>query len=101
VTPSLRSLCASVRTAKVMGADIFKVATRADTPAALARLVDFITNKDVDLPISAMGVGKLGAISRLLLARYGSALNYASVARPTVEGQLPIELLRSVLSGSE
>ena len=51
--------------------------------------------------IAAMGIGKLGALSRLLLARCGSVLNYASLTRPRVEGQLPIELLRSVLSGSE
>ena len=96
-TPSLRSLYASARTAKATGADIFKVATRTDKPSELARLVDFITNKDLNVRVSAMGIGKLGALSRLLLARCGSVLNYASFARPTVEGQLPIELLRSAL----
>jgi 3-dehydroquinate dehydratase len=45
-----------------------------------------------------MGIGKLGAISRLLLARGGSVLNYASLHRSQIEGQLPIELLRSALS---
>ena len=96
-TPSLRSLYASARTAKATGADIFKVATRTDKPSELARLVDFITNKDLNVRVSAMGIGKLGAPSRLLLARCGSVLNYASFARATVEGQLPIELLRSAL----
>jgi len=47
--------------------------------------------------VSAMGIGKLGAISRLLLARCGSVLNYASLHRSQVEGQLPIELLRSAI----
>jgi 3-dehydroquinate dehydratase-1 len=100
-TPSSRSLYAKARTAKKYGADIFKVATRTDKPSELAQLVDFITSKDLPLPISAMGMGKLGALSRLLLARCGSILNYASFERPTIEGQLPIELLRSALRGSK
>jgi 3-dehydroquinate dehydratase I len=94
-TPSRRSLYAKARTAKTLGADIFKVATRTDKPNELARLVDFITSGDLNLPVSAMGIGRLGAISRLLLAGSGSALNYASLQRTVVEGQLPIDVLRS------
>ena len=98
-TPSPRSLRAKAALAKAHGADIFKVATRTDNPAALARLVDFVMDKDIDLAVSAMGIGKHGAIARLLLARCGSVLNYASLHRSQVEGQLPIELLRSALRG--
>lgn len=96
-TPSRRSLCAKARKAKTFGVDIFKVATRTDKPSELARLVDFIASADLNLPVSAMGMGRLGTISRLLLARSGSALNYASLQRSVVEGQLPIDLLRSSL----
>jgi|ERR1700736_1353801 len=97
-TPLSRSLCTKAFAAKKHGADIFKVATRTDTPAELARLVDFIMDCGMNLPISAMGIGKLGVLSRLLLAYCGSVFNYASCERPTVEGQLPIELLRSALA---
>jgi 3-dehydroquinate dehydratase I len=96
-TPSSRSLCAKAKRAKAMGADVFKVATRTDTPAVLARLVDFITSANLDIPVSAMGIGRLGAISRLLLASCGSALNYAALTQPNVEGQLSIDMLRSAL----
>jgi 3-dehydroquinate dehydratase I len=96
-TPSKRSLRAKAELAKTRGADIFKIACRSDSPAQLTRLIDFVTDKDADLPLSAMGIGKLGAISRLLLARCGSVLNYASLHRSQVEGQLPIEMLRSAL----
>jgi 3-dehydroquinate dehydratase-1 len=98
-TPSSQSLCAKAKRARRMGADVFKVATRIDTHGALARLINFINSNDLGLPISAMGIGKLGAISRLLLARSGSALNYASLTQPNVEGQLSIEMLRSALPG--
>jgi 3-dehydroquinate dehydratase len=41
-----------------------------------------------------MGIGKLGAISRILLARAGSVLVYASVgAMSDIEGQLSLEQL--------
>ncbi|PYK91766.1 MAG: hypothetical protein DME35_01175 [Verrucomicrobia bacterium] len=96
-TPSPRGLLAKAALAKVQGADIFKIATRTDTPAQLARLIDFVTDKDVDLPVSAMGIGKLGAISRLLLARCGSVLNYAALHHSQIEGQTPIDVLRSAL----
>jgi 3-dehydroquinate dehydratase-1 len=111
-TPSPRSLRAKAALARTHGADIFKVATRTDTPAELARLVDFVMDKDVDLAVSVMGIGKLSAISRLLLARAGSVLNYASLYRSQIEGQLrkvsrapivsglpSIEILRSALPG--
>ncbi len=96
-TPPPRSLSAKATLAKAHGADIFKVAARTETPAQLVRLIDFVTDNDVDLPVSAMGIGKLGAISRLLLARCGSVLNYAALHRSQIEGQLPIDLLRSAL----
>src|SRR5438067_1950636 len=67
-TPRSSTLQTKARAAKSWGADIFKVATRTDTPAQLARLFDFITNRDVDLAISIMGIGKLGTLSRVFLA---------------------------------
>jgi 3-dehydroquinate dehydratase-1 len=95
-TPDLRGLRVKARRAKSLGADIFKVATRTDTPAQLARLLDFITKKDLNLAVSAMGIGKLGAISRVLLAYRGSALVYGSVAAATdIEGQMSLEQLRT------
>jgi 3-dehydroquinate dehydratase len=48
-----------------------------------------------------MGIGKLGAISRVLLARCGSVLVYASVAAATdIEGQMSLEQLRALGIGA-
>jgi 3-dehydroquinate dehydratase I len=96
-TPSSRALRAKTLQAKKAGGDSFKIACRVDEPVQLARLVDFVLGRDVDLPISAMGIGKLGTTSRLLLAHCGSVLNYGSLHKSRVEGQPPIELLRSSL----
>jgi 3-dehydroquinate dehydratase I len=94
-TPRSGTLQIKARAAKSWGADIFKVATRTDTPAQLARLLDFVTNRDVDLPISIMGIGKLGAISRVFLAHCGSRFIYSSLRQNRVEGQMSLEQLRA------
>ncbi len=96
-TPSARILAAKAREARSHGADIFKVATRTDTPIELGRLVEFMTSRPLDLAVAVMGIGKLGAISRVLLARAGSVLIYASIGAATdVEGQLSLEQLRAL-----
>src|SRR3954447_25191379 len=93
-TPTPRSLHAKARTAKSLGAAIFKVATRTDTPAQLARLLEFISHDEVALPVSVMGVGKLGSLSRIVLAGCGSVMAYASLAEKQVEGQSSVQQLR-------
>jgi 3-dehydroquinate dehydratase I len=94
-TPSARILAAKACEARSHGADIFKVATRTDTPIELGRLLEFMTSSRLNLSLAVMGIGKLGAISRALLARSGSVLIYASVGTATdVEGQLSLEQLR-------
>jgi len=96
-TPPLRVLAAKAHAARAHGANIFKTATRTDTPKQLARLLQLVATEDVDLPVSAMGIGNLGAISRVLLARAGSVLVYASItARTDLEGQLSLEQLRAL-----
>ncbi len=94
-TSDLRRLQAKARAAKSLGADIFKVAARTDRPAQLARLLGLFTKRDVDLCVSAMGIGKLGAISRVLLAYRGSALVYGSLGESDIEGQMSLEQLRA------
>jgi 3-dehydroquinate dehydratase I len=96
-TPSPIRLRDKARAAKTYGADIFKLATRTDTPAQLTRLIDFVAAKDVGIAVSAMGIGKLGAVSRVLLACCGSALVYVSLGKSDIEGQISLEQLRALL----
>jgi 3-dehydroquinate dehydratase-1 len=94
-TPSPRILRAKARAAKSYGADVFKIATRTDAPAQLARLLNFVSNQHGSLPLSVMGIGKLGGISRVALARSGSVLTYASLEEKRIEGQLSVKQLRA------
>jgi 3-dehydroquinate dehydratase I len=95
-TPSPSRLRAQAHAAKTHGADFFKVATRTDTPAHLARLIDFAVAKDVDIAVSAMGIGKLGAASRVFLACCGSALVYVSLGQSDIEGQMSLDQVRAL-----
>lgn len=96
-TPSPSRLQAQARAAKRHGANIFKVATRTDTPVQLKRLIDFAAAREGTIAVSAMGIGRLGAASRLLLACSGSPFVYVSLARSDIEGQMSLEQLRALL----
>lgn len=86
------------RAAKRAGADVFKLAVRVDKPAEMAALIEFFESEKPRIPISAMGIGKLGRRSRIELARRGSALLYAHLGIASVEGQLSLAELRRLLA---
>jgi 3-dehydroquinate dehydratase-1 len=97
-TPVEKILREKARAAAVAGADIFKIATRTDTPEALARLFSFFAKiTRGQLPIAAMGMGGLGANSRVLFAQCGSALNYAFLGEAAVAGQWSLADFRRAL----
>ena len=82
-------------------ADIFKIAA---TPADLSEvfsLAKFVSEADFGLPVSAMGMGKFGKISRLVCAQAGSVLNYGYLSHPNAPGQWPSAQLRSLIADLE
>ena len=96
-TPPLGILRAKAsRAARIKGA-VFKVVTRTDTPAQLGRLLQFMSTRRPRLRVCAMGMGRLGPVSRLLLAQCGSALIYTSLKEPRVDGQVSFEQFRAAL----
>jgi len=97
VTPSEPGLRRAIRLAHAAGADICKIATVADDPAALARLLGLLGRKQ-PLPLSVMAMGRFGKISRLLLAQAGSVLNYGYLDRPNANGQWEARLLKKRLA---
>jgi len=100
-TPSARLLETKAHNAKALCADIFKVATRTDTTMELGRLLEFMTSSRWNVSLAVMGIGKLGAISRVLLAGAGSVLIYASIAAAAdVEGQMSLEQVRALGFGA-
>lgn len=92
-TPPLARLNAFCKSARDAGADILKVATVIQTTGDLAVLLAF-QQAQKTLPLSLMGMGRFGKISRLLFAQAGSVLNYGYLDKPQVSGQWPAVLLR-------
>jgi 3-dehydroquinate dehydratase I len=97
-TPSRPRLDEIARTAQSLGANLLKIATRTDTAAQMARLLDFFQRQRTKTRIAVMGIGRLGRISRLEFAKRGSMLNYAHLGRSQTDGQLSITQLRRALS---
>ena len=93
-TPPIEDLREQALASVAAGADVFKIATCTDTREELDRLVAFFDSTKGRMQISAMGVGKLGRLSRRLLARRGSVLNYAHLGAAATEGQLSLAELR-------
>jgi 3-dehydroquinate dehydratase I len=92
-TPSRAELDRLAERVRPFGAAFFKVATRTDTRAQLATLLNFFEAHRRNR-IIAMGIGKLGRASRLELARAGCQLNYVHLGSRAVAGQLSIEQWR-------
>jgi 3-dehydroquinate dehydratase type I len=97
-TPSLGRLRAKATLVRRLRPAIFKVVTRTDSAAELGRLLQFAADNQKLLPLSVFGVGKLGALSRILLAQRGSLLSYTSLKAPLVEGQVSLEQFRRALA---
>lgn len=92
-TPNRRRLDKIARAAESSRADLLKVATRTDTPAQLATLLEFFRSER-PMRVAAMGIGHLGIIARRELFRLGSALNYGHLGRKTFAGQPSVVALR-------
>ena len=95
-TPSPTRLEALRRSAQAAGADIFKVAAVTSAPRDLSSLLSLLSGRS-KLPLSVMGMGALGKVSRLLFARAGSVLNYGYLDQPNASGQWEATLLKERL----
>lgn len=94
-TPGVAKLRELARRAREAGADIFKVAATANEPRDLAMLIEFLADEKGKLPIAAMGMGRYGKVSRLVLAGAGSCLNYGFLGKPNASGQWPVAVLKA------
>ena len=89
-----------VRRAVAAGADVVKIAARADTAAALHRLLALLAGRS-PRPLSVMAMGRYGKVSRLLFAQAGSVLNYAYLGHANAGGQWPVRDFRARLAELE
>ncbi|MFV1996125.1 MAG: type I 3-dehydroquinate dehydratase [Verrucomicrobiales bacterium] len=96
-TPDPAELQRIVERAAEAGADMAKIATRLNSVADLFTLTGLF-ERPAPIPVSAMGMGKLGRVSRLLLAQCGSRLNYGYLTRSNAPGQWPAARLKELIA---
>jgi 3-dehydroquinate dehydratase-1 len=96
-TPPRTELLARVARAFEAGADVAKVATHAESIAALRVLID-VTRGVAPAPIATLAMGPAGPLSRFVLPAAGSLLTYASVGAPTAPGQMPVAELAALIA---
>ena len=94
-TPTRDRLKSAIDRAMTGGADLVKFATTVNTTAELAVLGSLLEESG-HVPLSVMGMGPLGRVSRLLLGQLGSVLNYGYLDAATVPGQWPAGQLRQL-----
>jgi len=97
-TPADEVLEGAVALAEAKGLSAVKIATYLQTVDDLARLLRFVSSPR-RIRVSAMGMGPLGPVSRLVLGRCGSILNYGYLGTtPNAPGQLRAADLKHMLS---
>lgn len=97
VTPGEEVLQGVANMAQTVGLDAVKLATYLNGPDDLMRLMKLVSDKR-RMPMSAMGMGGLGRVSRLTLAKLGSLLNYGYLGEANVTGQWPARQLKDLLN---
>jgi 3-dehydroquinate dehydratase-1 len=76
--------------------DAVKIATTLQSGEDLARLIKLL-HQEKRIPLSVMGMGGLGRVSRITLARCGSILNYGYIGESNAPGQWPARRLKELL----
>jgi 3-dehydroquinate dehydratase-1 len=96
-TPSLQELQGMLDHCHLRQNQIFKVATNVEHWSDVETLIHLI-ERNPEARVAAMGMGKFGKISRLVLGRLGSCLTYGSIGESVVPGQWPVNELARLLA---
>lgn len=96
-TPEETFLIDQLCRAQDLGGDIAKVAVmpnNADDVLKLLRAAYTARTQKIDIPIIAISMGEMGAISRIAGGSFGSDITFAIGRKSSAPGQVPIENLR-------
>lgn len=96
-TPGDEVLQGAIGFAQPAGLDAVKIATFLNSTDDLVRLIR-LASAPQRLRLSCMGMGPLGRVSRLVLAKCGSLLNYGYLGEANAPGQWPAARLKAILA---
>ncbi len=96
-TPDLATLQQRETQARALGADVVKFAFRLHSAEDMMVGVELL--RQATAPLAVMGMGPLGAVSRLLYVQHGSCLIYGYLGNtPTAPGQWSAALCKTALA---
>jgi len=93
-TPTDKALVRIAKAAYAKKADIVKIATRTQSEADIQRLLELNAAFAPKRWMTVMGMGPLGALSRLAAPVFKACLLYGFIGTPTASGQLPFRDLQ-------
>ena len=96
MTPNDKVLRDILNKAKRNGADLVKIAVKANKAGDVNRLKRFTIENKVK-NIITVSLGKIGSISRRTFPEFGSLITYAYIKKPSGPGQRPLDELREDL----
>lgn len=94
--PAPEHLYEAIIQAQAAGAGVAKLAVYLNVMTGLFELVTFLECSS--FPLSVMGMGPLGKLSRLVLARSGSVLNYGYLQSANAPGQWQAAELKRLIA---
>ncbi|MBD3315503.1 MAG: type I 3-dehydroquinate dehydratase [Chitinivibrionales bacterium] len=95
-TPDIAELHAMAERAQALGATIFKVAVMPRAKTDVTRVLRFC--EECAMPVVAIAMGALGAVSRVVAPLFGSLFTYAFVGEHEIApGQLPLRELSNTI----
>lgn len=95
-TPNNKILAGILSAARGKGADVVKIAAKANRAIDVNRLMEW-TQKNRSKNIVVIALGSIGAISRLSFPMAGSLITYSYIAAPSGVGQIPLDILQEQL----
>ncbi len=103
VTPEQEFMTEKLEVIRNMDADIVKVAVMPENIHDVCRLMEtaIYTKEKLDVPLVAISMGALGAITRILGALYGSDITFGTLEQASAPGQIPVPDLKRMMDDIE
>ena len=99
-TPSREVIVERLRTMQALGADLAKIAVMPNSSEDVLTLLSATNEMNTihaDKPVITMAMGKLGLISRLSGAVFGSAMTFGAAGKASAPGQIDARELENIL----
>lgn len=100
-TPPVEEIVSRLRAMQDAGADVAKLACTPHDVGDLLTLLSAtwqMSARYADRPIITMSMGRVGMLSRMSGAFFGSAATFGMVGRASAPGQIPVEKLNEILT---